>query len=134
MGYNKDMFLVGILSWWYGEGWKQRALLIRERIERTLDFFSVSLLVRTLFAPFRQISAGKVRGPIGVQMRALLDRLMSRVIGAFLRFVMILIGSLVILLHIAWGGIIMIGWSMVPLFPVVGLLLFSIGWAPAWNL
>lgn len=128
------MFLVGILSWWYGEGWKQRALLIRERIERTLDFFSVSLLVRTLFAPFRQISAGKVRGPIGVQMRALLDRLMSRVIGAFLRFVMILIGSLVILLHIAWGGIIMIGWSMVPLFPVVGLLLFSIGWAPAWNL
>lgn len=128
------MFLVGILSWWYGEGWKQRALLIRERIERTLDFFSVSLLVRTLFAPFRQISAGKVRGPIGVQMRALLDRLVSRVIGAFLRFVMILIGSLVILLHIAWGGIIMIGWSMVPLFPVVGLLLFSIGWAPAWNL
>lgn len=128
------MFLVGILSWWYGEGWKQRALLIRERIERTLDFFSVSLLVRTLFAPFRQISAGKVRGPIGVQMRALLDRLMSRVIGAFLRFVMILIGSLVILLHIAWGGITMIGWSMVPLFPVVGLLLFSIGWAPAWNL
>ena len=67
-------------------------------------------------------------------MRALLDRLMSRVIGAFLRFVMILIGSLVILLHIAWGGITMIGWSMVPLFPVVGLLLFSIGWAPAWNL
>lgn len=128
------MFLVGILSWWYGEGWKQRAGLIRERLARTLDFFSISLLLRTLFSPFRQISAGKIRGPIGIQLHAFFDRLISRLIGAMVRSFMIIAGSLIIALHIAWGIVVMICWAIIPLLPVAGILLFSIGWAPSWKL
>lgn len=127
------MFLVGILSWWYGDGWRQRAGLIRERLARTLDFFSISLLLQTLFAPFRQISAGKIRGPIGVQMRAFFDRLTSRIIGAMVRTFMIIVGVIVIGLHAAWGLIVLAGWALVPLLPIAGILLFSIGWAPIWT-
>jgi hypothetical protein len=127
------MFLVGILSWWYGDGWMQRAGLIRERLARTLDFFSISLLFKTLFSPFRQISAGKIRGSIGVQMHAFFDRLISRIIGAMVRTFMIAAGVIVIALHIVWGLIVLVGWALVPLLPVVGILLFSIGWAPIWT-
>lgn len=128
------MFLVGILSWWYGDGWKHRAGLIWERLARTLDFFSISLLLQTLFSPFRQISAGKIRGPIGVQLHAFFDRLISRLIGAMIRSFMIIAGSLIIALHIAWGIVVMICWAVIPLLPMVGILLFSIGWAPSWKL
>jgi hypothetical protein len=127
------MFLVGILSWWYGDGWMQRAGLIRERLARTLDFFSISLLFKTLFSPFRQISAGKIRGSIGVQMHAFFDRLISRIIGAMVRTFMIAAGVIVIALHIVWGLIVLAGWALVPLLPVAGILLFSIGWAPIWT-
>jgi len=127
------MFLVGILSWWYGDGWMQRAGLIRERLARTLDFFSISLLFKTLLSPFRQISAGKIRGPIGVQMHAFFDRLTSRIIGAMVRTFMIAAGVIVIALHIVWGLIVFAGWALLPLLPVAGILLFSIGWAPIWT-
>ncbi|MNQ84559.1 hypothetical protein D3C85_996930 [compost metagenome] len=124
---------MGILSWWYGDGWRQRVGLIGERLARTLDFFSISLLLQTLFSPFRQISAGKMSGPIGVQVRAFFDRLISRLIGAMVRTFMIVAGIVVITLHVIWGVIVMIGWALVPLLPIAGILLFSIGWAPTWT-
>lgn len=128
------MFLVGILSWWYGEGWRQRAGLIRERLARTLDFFSISLLLQTLFSPFRQISAGRVNGPVGVQLQAFFDRLISRVIGAMIRTFMIVAGIIFIVLHAAWGLVVLGAWALVPLLPVAGILAFSIGWTPIWSL
>lgn len=78
------MFIVGLLSWWYGAGWVAEAKRVRERIASTADYFSIDLLVKTLFSPFRQISAGKVNGPLGVKWRAFVDRLISRCIGALI--------------------------------------------------
>lgn len=125
---------MGAISWWYGEGWKQRAGLIRERLARTLDFFSIGLLLRTLFSPFRQISAGKVNGPLGVKLRALADKLISRLIGAGLRLVMILTASLTVTVQAVFGVMILIVWAFVPLLPLVGVVLWTMGWSPTWNL
>lgn len=127
------MFIAGMLSWWYGKGWRQRFLRLGEKLSATMDYFSIDLLLRTFFSPFRQISAGKVQGPIGVQMRAFFDRLVSRVIGAMIRFIMIIIGSLAILFHAALGILLVIAWAFVPLLPIIGVVLFAMGWIP-WNL
>src|SRR5688572_16605203 len=115
--YNEIMFIVGILQWWYGQGWRQRFSLLRERLASTMDYFSIDLLLKTFFSPFRQISAGKVRGPLAVQMRAFADRLISRMIGAMVRFVMIIIGSVAILFHAVMGGLLVVGWAFVPIMP-----------------
>ena len=88
-----DMIIVWALSWWYGAGWKACLRGLRERLVSSYDYFSIGLLAKTLFAPFRQISAGKVRGPIGLQWRAFVDRLISRFIGAFVRLILIVVGS-----------------------------------------
>ena len=133
MRYNRLMFIVGILSWWYGTGWRQRAARLGERLKASMDYFSIDLLFRTFFSPFRQIAAGKVKGPLGVQMRALLDRIISRIIGAMIRFVMIIVGSLAIGFHGVLGCISLVFWGLIPLLPLIGIVLFITGWIP-WSL
>jgi len=131
--YNEDMFLVGILSWWYGDGWRQRFALIKARLGRTGDYFSIELLLSTLFSPFRQISTGSVSGPLAVQMRAVFDRLLSRLIGALVRTAVLIVGVFVIGAQIVTGVIILALWALIPLFPVISLIASVIGWVPAWR-
>ena len=73
------------------------------KLVSVFDYFSIDLLVRTWFAPFRQISAGAVDGPIGVQIRAFFDRLISRTIGGIVRGLsLLLLGRLCPCCH-CWG-------------------------------
>ncbi len=124
------MFIVGILGWWYGAGWKQRAHMVRERLVGIIDYFSIDLLLNTLFSPFRQISAEKVNGSINVQLHAFFDRLISRIIGATVRVFMIFFGAIAIILWALFGGIWLLLWAVIPLLPIVGLVLFISGWMP----
>lgn len=133
MRYNRVMFIIGILGWWYGQGWRQRAVRLSEKLAGTMDYFSIGLLLRTLFSPYRQISAGKVRGPLGVQMRAFFDRLISRIIGAMIRLVVIVVGLAAIALHAAFGAVMVVTWAFVPILPLIGIVLFVAGWVP-WSL
>ena len=124
------MFIVGLLGWWYGPGWRGCMGRVVDRLAATADFFSISLLLRTLFSPFRQISAGSVRGPLGVQLRAFFDRLISRLIGAMVRSAMIIAGGVILTIQAIAGGLASVGWLFVPALPLVGLLLMLIGWMP----
>jgi hypothetical protein len=107
--------------------------VLRDKLAGIMDYFSIDLLARTLFSPFRQISAGKVRGPLAVQMQAFFDRLISRVIGGMVRSFMIIMGTVVIVLYGVIGSIVLLLWAFVPLFPFVGIALYVAGWMP-WNL
>jgi hypothetical protein len=127
------MFIVGILSWWYNAGWRQRFTILKERLAMTVDYFSIDLLVNTLFAPFRQISAGRVNGPLDVKMRAFFDRLISRLIGGMVRSAMIVFGVVAIIIHSVIGCIYVIIWAVIPILPIVGVILFVSGWVP-WKL
>lgn len=128
------MFLVGILSWWYGEGWPSCIRTIRERLAVSADFFSIGILASTLFAPFRQISAGQVSGPIGDQIRAFFDRLISRIIGSFVRTFMIIFGLVAMFIQSIFGIIVIMTWPIIPLLPAIGLIMAVIGWVPQWKI
>lgn len=128
------MFLVGILSWWYGEGWMMQARKVGDRIRSLLDYFSIDELLRTFFSPYRQISAGGVRGPIAVQLRAFFDRTFSRVIGAIVRFFVIIIGIVAIFIAALIGLITLVLWALLPLSPIFGTVAMFSGWTPAWIL
>jgi hypothetical protein len=124
------MFIAGILSWWYGPGWRERVTAMRENLASTMDYFSIGLLLKTLFSPFRQISAGQVRGPLAVQMRAFFDRLISRCIGAMIRITIMIVGLVAILFSAVVGVIGLVLWAFIPLLPIAGLILWLIGWMP----
>lgn len=121
---------MSLIQWWYGAGWRRRVKIITTRVEGTMDFFSIALLLKTLFQPFRQISAGSVDGSIDAKMRAFADRLISRIIGAVVRTVIIIAGLIAIALHILLGLGLLIGWAFVPLLPIIGLALTVMGWLP----
>ncbi len=118
------------MTWWYTDGWRQCLIRVKDRIASALDFFSIGLLFKTLFSPFRQIAAGNVKGPLDVQIRAFFDRLVSRCIGAVVRLIMISVGCVVILVNLLFGGVMLIFWALIPILPLVGLTLYLIGWLP----
>lgn len=122
-----------MLGWWYTEGWNSRIGRSKKSILDTSELFSIGQLAATLFSPFRQISAGKVRGPIGVQLRAFADQLISRVIGGIVRFFMIIFGVIAISANTLFQAVIIIFWLTMPLLIIVGLLLAVIGWVPSWK-
>ena len=128
------MFLVGLISWWYGRGWISQWKRIAGRFMATLEFFSVGQLLSTLFSPFRQISANAGGdGSFGGAFRAFIDQLISRVIGAFVRFFTIIFGVFVIVLQALYETIIMIAWWFLPLLPIIGCIMLAIGWVPVWK-
>lgn len=127
------MLLVGFLSWWYGAGWLGQIKRIELSIQRTSDFFSISLLLKTLFSPFRQISADATGNDIGSRFRAWGDRMFSRIIGAFMRTFMIIFGLITLLLALLIGLLRLMLWPVVPLLPIAGLVLMTTVGAP-WKL
>ncbi len=126
------MLFVSLMSWWYGAGIALVIRKIRSWLASMYDYFSIDLLLRTLFAPFRQISAGRVNGPIGIQMRAFFDRAFSRMIGGFIRSMMIIFGIVALLLTVMAGVLYLVMWIVMPLLTIAGLILALTGYLP-WN-
>jgi len=127
------MFLVGILSWWYGRGWLGQWRRVSDRWRTTVQFFSIGQLFATLFSPFRQISANSTSDPNPiVALRAVFDQLISRVVGAFVRMFTIFAGMVVITLQVLYESFVMVLWLLLPLLPVVGFILLALNWVPSW--
>lgn len=124
------MFIVGFLGWWYGAGWRTRLRKIGARIMSVFDVFSIDLLIKTWLAPFRQIGAGQTGRGLSEQLRVLFDALVSRAIGGAVRTITIGIGLIVVTVMAIAGILEGILWLFVPLLPVVGVILFAIGWVP----
>lgn len=127
------MFLVGIIRWWYGDGWKGQWRRVGHRLAATAGFFSIGQLLRTFFAPFRQDSAGGVEGPVGLQIRAFFDKTISRAIGAAVRLFTIIAGAVALVALLTFELFVVLMWLLLPLLPIAGLLLFAIGWVPQWR-
>jgi len=124
------MLLTAFLFWWYGPGWAKQASDVKELLASTTDYFSIPLLVKSLFSPFRQISAGRVQGSIDVMFRAFIDKTVSRFIGAMIRTIIIIIGIITNLAIIIFGSLKLIIWPIVPFLPVVFVILGLVGWNP----
>lgn len=121
------MILATFFSWWYGVGWLSLGRKVSGRVVGVLRFFSVGQLATSLFAPFRQISAGRVQGPLGVQLRAWGDRQFSRVIGAIVRLMLIACGIVGALFYSMTGLIMLVLWPVMPVMPLLGIILMATG-------
>ena len=126
------MIIVWALSWWYGAGWKARLFAIREKLAASYDYFSIDLLAKTMFSPFRQISAGRVSGPIGAQIRAFFDRLISRIIGSIVRTILIIVGVAWLSVQVVIGAVMLAVWPLLPFAPLIGFVMMLSGWVPVW--
>ena len=121
--------MVGLFSWWYSLGIMAFVAKLERMLLSTLDFFSVSILFKTLFNPFRQIVGVSANGSIAMQLRAVIDSLISRFIGAVIRLVTLLIGMLVISLQTVASLLALLIWIVMPTVPIIAVILFFVNGA-----
>lgn len=101
----------------------------RAKMRNVADFFSIGLLLKTLFQPFRQISADETgeKGGLEGALVAFFDRLLSRVIGFVVRFFIIIAGIIVMTLQLVFGLLLAVLWPCIPLLPIAGIVVSSMG-------
>jgi len=120
------------LSWYYLVAPKKILTTWRNVLKFAWNFFSVELLLRTLFAPWKR-DITKPTGS-GFDPKALVDslviNLISRLLGATVRFWVILLGLILEILIIILGLAFFIFWLMLPLLIIWGIVrairLFSV--------
>jgi len=80
------MLFVSFIRWWYGPGWRGTVRETRRRLGDLARNFSLGILLKTLFAPWKQLDAfsGQNRG-LDAKFRAWLDKSISRFIGFLVR-------------------------------------------------
>jgi len=111
-----------MFQWWYTRGWRLYLRHFIDQLKNAVDFFSVGLLIRHLFAPFRQISAGEVvTSDLSAKFSAFIDRLFSRFMGTIIRLFLLVIGTIVIILRALLGAIIAVLWPLTPVLIVTCL-------------
>lgn len=132
-GYNKDMFLGAMVTWWYTKGIQRRLDLILSHLMSTVDFFSIRLLVSTWLSPYKQISASYALPDNFIdQLKNMVDKLISRSIGAVVRTFMIAIGLVVLVLQFIFEIMIFSIWLLLPILPIIFLILFVSGRSLKW--
>lgn len=127
------MVILSMFSWWYTTGLVEELGRIKKMISRVSDQFSIGLLLKTLFQPFRQISANDKGGDaLEDKIRAWFDRLVSRIIGAFIRLFVMAAGIIALFFTILFSFFRIIFWVLLPILPFVGIYLcFEVG--ILWN-
>lgn len=121
------MSVVDLFQWWYFCGWGVVWRDLKNMLGDTVDLFSIGQLIRTLFKPFRQISANTGGEAIDAKLAAFFDKLISRIIGAIVRIGIVLVGVLVIMLEVIFIMVMVIIWPFVPFLPIAGVMLAIAG-------
>lgn len=125
VGYNMHM-IFEMLRWWYGTGWLQAAHRIGAWTKAVGRSFSVSILIQTLFAPWHRIVTPRGK-TFDDKMRASLDNLVSRFVGAAVRGT-VLIGAGFSMVGVFLAAIFMVGiWPLLPVSIVYFLVRSIIG-------
>jgi len=106
--------ILEMLRWWYVSGWMQAIRRIRTWTMGVERAFSLSLLLKTLFAPWRRIVTARGRS-LDAQMHAAVDNLVSRCVGFFIR-IFVIIAALCAMLGAFIAGIITAAvWPFLPI-------------------
>jgi hypothetical protein cdiviTM7_02844 len=127
------MFIASLLKWWYSAGYIRCAKGWMTRLESALDYFSIDLLLKTMFSLFRQDGAVGSGGALNIRIRRFFERLVSRLIGACIRSIVLIIGLLVITILAITSLFSLIVWAVIPVFPFIGVIITLSGWVP-WHL
>lgn len=127
--YNILMAIAEMFFWWYSHGWKVFIEKIRTWFSSVTDFFSMSSLLRTLFKPYRQISADSAssNASLDLKFHMFLDRLVSRCIGFVSRLILLIVGTIIIITVGVLSLVTIIIWPLIPFFPIAGIILTIMG-------
>jgi hypothetical protein len=105
--------MVAFVQWWYGPGWRDASTRLRTRMRETVLTFSLPILLTTMFAPWKRIITYPGNS-LQDRLRAVLDNLISRVVGFSVRLIALLTALTLLGIYAVFGGLLLILWPVVP--------------------
>jgi hypothetical protein len=93
---NRPIFLA-VVFWWFVFKPKQFLYIYLKVIKKIRQFFSISLLFRTLFAPWKRDEINMGNLSLQDRLRVLVMNLISRLVGAIVRGGTIVVGIISII-------------------------------------
>lgn len=115
------MIALEMLWWWYGRGWRLMLSQAVRRVSTLGQAFSVGILLRTLFLPWRRIISYPGAG-LDAKLRALVDNLLSRCVGFVVRsFVLVAVAVLAVVATVI-GLVQIIIWPLIPLATIAAIV------------
>ena len=126
---NLFMVVPYYLAWHYSRGLAQWTRNLFNFLSFEFHFFSVTELLRTLFAPFQRLKERYGSNPMDVEaiLSSLLVNLIMRVVGLVVRSVILIIAALVITVSFVLVLALLLLWILLPLV-LVGLIVLGIGY------
>jgi len=119
---QKQNIIIQSLIWHYFDMPKNILRAWRNFLLFNLNYFSITLLLKTFFSPWRRDSWSYPKGfDIGQYLEVFFSNLISRVLGAIVRSVLIILGIIIELFIILGGIIVFFGWLVLPV-----ILFFSL--------
>lgn len=117
------MIIIDAIGWWYGWGWLHVLEVMKRRLVRIYNIFSIRQMVRTLFAPWKE---DRVTGSQGLDqmMRALVMNSVARLVGFSVRMMIIIFWALISSTIFFAGVLLFVVW---PLTPVLTIALIVLG-------
>jgi len=108
--------------WQFFEAPKEILKAWRNFLKFNLNYFSIFLLLKTLFSPWRRYQMSYGKGfDIGRYLEAFFSNLIFRLLGAIVRSFLIVIGLLAEIFIVFCGIIIFLGWLILPILLVLGI-------------
>ncbi|MEI7838624.1 MAG: hypothetical protein WCI37_02445 [bacterium] len=117
------MLALAFLEWYYTRGWFSGYNLLGPRLKRTYYGFSVPILARTLFSPWKRIITIS-KGGLSTRFNAILDNIVSRCVGFVVRLFTIFSAFIICIFWIVLAIFQLIVW---PLLPIAGIILIILG-------
>jgi hypothetical protein len=116
------MLGISFFKWWYGKGWSQVISSTKRRLRKLSETFSIKTLLITLFAPWRRIITYP-GASIKAHMQALVDNIVSRVIGFLIRICVLIAAAIVLFFTLIFSVVEFIVWPLIPLATVSGIVI-----------
>jgi len=123
-GEQKNIFVVW-LFWHFYEMPKFLLGVWKNYILFALNYFSVPLLLKSLFAPWRKYKWNYPKGfDVGEFFSTLISNAISRILGALVRIILIAVGIFFQIFVIFAGLIFFLLWTLIPFIVIAGFYFF----------
>ena len=112
-------------QWVFWQFWEVPGNILRawgNFLKFNLNYFSIPLLIKTLFSPWRRYAMSYGKGfDIGRYFTVFFSNLIFRILGAIMRIILIIFGLLAEIFLIFTGAILLFGWLVLPILLIFGL-------------
>ena len=122
-GKNNESVITALFGWWFFDLPRKIIFITTSYITKLLRFFSMGLLFKTLFSPWRRDIVNIQGIPLQSKIQVWVMNIISRLIGLIIRLITILFGLIYIIVVFILFGLFLLIMLLMPLFIIIIIIL-----------